>query len=221
VNNGEAQARTTKAGVPELYVVIDRGVYDNDEAWLRAIETLADAHEDGLALQIRLKETTPEHAMALATEARVITWPSDIPVFFNGATEEAVAFDYNGVQWPEVLIPSREEETTILRGASVHSPDAARRARQGGADFVVAGTIFDAGSKDATGQGIDHLRGIVISTPLPVLAIGGISPERVLACIEAGAAGVAVVTGVLSAPDPVAAVHEYRRALDEAGGVSR
>jgi thiamine-phosphate diphosphorylase len=202
-------------------VVIDRGVFDSDEAWLRAIEALADIDSRGLALQVRLKETTPEHAMSLATEARVVTWASEVPVFFNGATEEAVAFDYNGVQWPEVLIPSQEEVTTILRGASVHSPEAARRARQAGADFVVAGTIFDAGSKDALGQGIDHLRGIVMSTPLPVLAIGGVSPERVAACIQAGAAGVAVVTGVLSAPDPVAAVREYRQALDEARGANR
>jgi thiamine-phosphate diphosphorylase len=98
----------------------------------------------------------------------------------------------------------------------VHSPEAARRAESARADFLVAGTIFDAGSKNAPGQGIEHLRAIANATTLPVLAIGGITPERVQTCIEAGASGVAVVSAVLKAPDIFAAVRDLREALDAA-----
>jgi thiamine monophosphate synthase len=109
----------------------------------------------------------------------------------------------------------------LLRGASVHSVEACDRAEAAGADFVVAGTIFDAGSKPVAGEGLEKLRSIVEATRLPVLAIGGVRPDRVKACLEAGAAGVAVVTSVLRAPDLPAAVRELREALDEAHARTR
>jgi thiamine monophosphate synthase len=56
---------------------------------------------------------------------------------------------------------------------------------------------------------------------LPVLAIGGITPARVAACIAAGASGVASVSEVLGAPDPVVAVHELRRALHVARALGK
>jgi thiamine-phosphate diphosphorylase len=98
----------------------------------------------------------------------------------------------------------------------VHSVEAAVRAEAAGAELLVAGTIFDAGSKPVAGEGIEKLRQIATSTALPVLAIGGIRPDRVAACIEAGAAGVAVVTSVLRAPDMAAAIRQLRAALDDA-----
>jgi len=97
--------------------------------------------------------------------------------------------------------------------------EAATRAEAAGAHFVVAGTVFDAGSKPVAGEGVEKLRRIAEATRLPVLAIGGVRPDRMRACIEAGAAGVAVVTSVLRAPDMAAAVHELREALDEAHSV--
>jgi thiamine-phosphate diphosphorylase len=100
--------------------------------------------------------------------------------------------------------------------ASVHSAEAANKAEAAGARFLVAGTIFDAGSKDAPGAGLDHLRAIASATSLPVLAIGGVTPERVASCIDAGASGVAVVSAVLRAPDIAAAIRDLREALDAA-----
>jgi thiamine-phosphate diphosphorylase len=122
------------------------------------------------------------------------------------------------VHWPEAVVPSQPEGCGLLRGASVHSPEAAHRAEAAGAAFVVAGTIFDAGSKPAPGEGLDKLQQIAAATSLPVLAIGGITPERLQQCIDAGASGVAVVSYVLMAPDMAAAVRDLREALDEARG---
>jgi thiamine-phosphate diphosphorylase len=103
----------------------------------------------------------------------------------------------------------------------VHSPAAALRAEAAGADFVVAGTIFDAGSKHVPGTGLDHLHAIANATSLPVLAIGGVTPGRVASCIEAEASGVAVVSAVLRATDIAAAIRDLRQALDAAYGKAR
>jgi len=207
----------------DLYVVAERSVFNSDIAWLAAIEAVVGTNDIGLAVQIRTKSETPERSRALAIEARSVTRGSRVPLFLNGTTEDALTLGYDGVHWPEALIPSSSPSPSTVRGsgggvggASVHSPEAARRAESAGAGFLVAGTIFDAGSKDAPGQGLEHLRGIANATSLPVLVIGGITPERVQACIEAGASGVAVVSSVLKAPDIFAAVRDLRRALDAA-----
>ena len=207
----------------DLYVVAERSVFYSDVAWLAAIEAVIGTNDHGLAVPVRTKLESPERSRALAIEARTLTRGSRVPIFLNGTTEEALTQGYDGVHWPEALIPSGPPSPRAGRGlgggvraASVHSPEAAHRAESAGADFLVAGTIFDAGSKDAHGQGLDHLRAIAHATSLPVLAIGGVTPARVQACIDAGAAGVAVVTNVLLASDIPAAVRDLREALDAA-----
>ena len=198
----------------DLYVFVERNVFDTDARWLKALSELAAMDVPGLALQVRTKSEPPHRALSLAREARVASREARCPVLLNGSTAEALEFAYAGVHWPEALIPVAPEEASLLRGASVHSIEACARAKKAGADFVVAGTIFDAGSKPVAGEGIEKLRRIAASTRLPVLAIGGIRPDRVRACIEAGAAGVAVVTSILLAPDMAAAARDLRRALD-------
>jgi len=200
--------------VIDLYVFVERNVFDTDARWLNALSELAGMDVPGLALQVRTKTEPAVRALSLAKEARAATQHAIVPVLLNGTTSEASALVYDGVHWPEADIPREAERRALLRGASVHSVEACARAETAGADFVVAGTIFDAGSKPVAGEGIEKLRRIAASTRLPVLAIGGIRPDRVRACIEAGAAGVAVVTSILLAPDMAAAARDLRRALD-------
>jgi thiamine-phosphate diphosphorylase len=206
----------------DLYVVAERSLFESDAAWLRAIESVCTVDDVGLALQVRAKSESPERARALAMQAREATRGSRVPVFLNGTTVEARELGYDAVHWPEALtpppgpLPAGGEGGPEWIGASVHSPEAAVRAERAGADFLVAGTVFDAGSKDAPGSGLEHLRAIAEATTLPVLAIGGVTPERVASCIEAGASGVAVVSAVLRAPDIGEAIRELREALDVA-----
>jgi thiamine monophosphate synthase len=76
-------------------------------------------------------------------------------------------------------------------GRSVHSADEA--AAHAAADYVLFGTVFPGGSKpaDAPRQGLDALAETVERSRVPVIAIGGITPERARACASVGAAGVA------------------------------
>lgn len=82
----------------------------------------------------------------------------------------------------------------LMVGRSVHSPEEA--ASHGtAADYLLCGTVFRSASKaaDAPVVGPATLGRVAAATSTPVLAIGGITPERVRACLEAGAAGVAAI----------------------------
>ena len=200
----------------DLYVFVERSIFETDDEWLAALAALAELDVDGLAIQVRTRGEAPERSAYLARQARVATKGAVVPVLLNGMSQQALELGYEGVHWPEAVIPQRDEGMTLLRAASVHSPEAAARAEAASADFLVAGTVFDAGSKPAPGIGLEALRLIAGSTGRPVLAIGGVTPQRVASCIQAGAAGVAVVTAVLRAPNMTAAVRDLREALDAA-----
>lgn len=101
-------------------------------------------------------------------------------------------------------------------GISADTPEQARAAAAGGADYLGV-TVWGTGTKaDARAVGLAGLREIVAAVDLPVVAIGGIDAERVPAALRAGAAGVAVVSAVAGSPDPVAATRRLRRVVDGA-----
>ncbi|MCM1577579.1 MAG: thiamine phosphate synthase [Ruminococcus sp.] len=92
-----------------------------------------------------------------------------------------------------------EKENFDLTGVSVHTPEEAEDAERLGADYVIAGHIFPTGCKKGLPpRGLDFLRQICGRANIPVYAIGGITPENAPLCIEAGAAGVCVMSGFMS-----------------------
>ncbi len=96
-----------------------------------------------------------------------------------------------------------------LLGASVHTAAEAIDAAADGADFVVAGTIWPTPSHPGReGAGLQLIREIAAAN-IPVIAIGGVTPERAVEAREAGASGIAVIRGVWDAADPAEAVREY------------
>lgn len=104
-----------------------------------------------------------------------------------------------------------------LVGRSVHSVEAACEAAARGADYLVAGTIFASQSHPgAAPAGLGFLRDVCAGVCVPVLAIGGITPHNLGLCLDAGAVGVAVLSPIMQASDPLAAAQAYRAALDAA-----
>ena len=65
----------------------------------------------------------------------------------------------------------------------------------------------------ATHAGLDALRAVCSAVSLPVFALGGVTPERVPACLEAGAHGIAAIRALLDVPDITEAVGAFAAAL--------
>lgn len=104
-------------------------------------------------------------------------------------------------------------------GRSVHRVEAAALAARMGADHLLVGTIFPSATHPAGHPaGVALLRSIrdtLGGTAPPLLAIGGLTPERVGEAIQAGASGVVAIRGLWEADDPARSVERF---LDALGG---
>jgi thiamine-phosphate diphosphorylase len=90
------------------------------------------------------------------------------------------------------------------------------RADAEGADYLLAGNVF--GSRTHPGEpaaGTVLVETICREVRVPVIAIGGITPQNAPECLRSGAAGVAVVSGIADAADPRAAAAEYWSAIQD------
>ena len=95
-----------------------------------------------------------------------------------------------------------------LVGASAHSAEEAAAMIAAGADYVTISPIFATDSKPGYGPalGLDGLAAVAAAVKGPVIALGGITVENAVACMKAGAAGVAVMGDVMRSADPQATV---------------
>ena len=152
-------------------------------------------------IQIREKHLTAKVVYELALSAAAITRGSATGLLVNDRADIAAAAGADGVH-----LTTRSLDAAVIRqtfgadfliGVSTHSLAEARRARAGGADFVVFGPVFETASKQNYGAplGLDKLKEITIELrPIPVLALGGVTAENARHCIHAGAKGIAGIS---------------------------
>jgi thiamine-phosphate pyrophosphorylase len=128
----------------------------------------------------------------------------DLPATFvvNDDVEAALALGAEGVHLGrDDLGAERALEHGLLLGISAAGADEARAGERLGAAYIGAGPVWATPSKpDADPPiGLDALREICESVSIPVVAIGGIDATNAVACIAAGAAGVAVMRAAADA----------------------
>ena len=182
------------------------------------VERVRDAVEAGVDMvQLREKELPGGDLLVLAERLQSAIGGKALFVV-NERVDVALACGADGVHLGERALPlqaaRRVAGDALLIGRSVHSLESAMAADAEGADNLIAGTMFETSSKPGkTPEGPDLLRRIASVTYRPVLGIGGVTPASAPQLMEAGAAGVAVMTGILAAADPAKAVEALRAAL--------
>lgn len=201
---------------PRLLLIADHRACGSDEAWLALVAELASLHPlpVSAAVQLRIKDADP--AIRRLLLERALAAPRSLSVTINGTLAEATALGADGVHWAEAAIPGETPPVMAdlaLRGASIHSPEAAHRAARAGADYLVFAPVFAPRSKAGHGRGLDALRTVVEACSLPVLALGGVDAGRVRSCLRAGAAGVATVGALLTGPGPATVARSLAAAL--------
>jgi thiazole tautomerase (transcriptional regulator TenI) len=106
---------------------------------------------------------------------------------------------------------------SLAIGASAHGVPEGIDASTGGADWLVAGRVFDAPSKTGDGRGMAFVEALIAAVALPVIAIGGVRPSHCRALRLAGVHGVAVIRGIWDAPNAERAASDYLSCYDDAG----
>lgn len=136
-------------------------------------------------------------ARALEAHASELVAASPVPVLISSRCDVALAAGAAGVNLPEREIAVADARALLgqrLIGRSVHSLDGATQAERDGADFVIFGPVWVSESHAGTAPaGVDALTEVARALRIPVLAIGGVTEERIPLCHAAGAAGYAAI----------------------------
>lgn len=159
-----------------------------------------------------------EAARSVASRLRSV--PEDVTITVNSQVDVADDLGLGAhVGWrgPSVAETREQLGPDALIGYSAHEHVEAKGDRSQGVDYYFFSPVFPTASKpDQPPTGIGPLRAFCqTASPVPVLALGGITPDRVSACREAGARGVAVLSGIMEVDPPRAAARAYLRALNE------
>jgi thiamine-phosphate pyrophosphorylase len=191
---------------PILYAITSGATKSNttphDDEFNRILYLAEAAVAAQLSLvQIREKTLSARVLFELVTRATKITRGSPTRLLVNDRFDIALAAGADGVHLTSTSLPVRVVRAVcgpeFLIGASTHSLETARDARDNGADFVVFGPGFETASKRAYGppQGLSKLHAVAGELQgFPVVAIGGIALDNAESCFAAGASGIAGIS---------------------------
>ena len=202
--------------LPRLYVILDR-----DAARRGCGDLLDAAHAAADAgarfFQIRDKQLPPDKFYAHAEAVTLRLAGYDPVILVNDRADVALSLGLAGVHRPQNGLPTDELRRLLeyrVVGASCHDAAEAEDAAGLGADFVTVSPVFETSSKPgAPLLGLAGLAKIAGPLDVPVYALGGVTPQRVGACLDRGAHGVAVLAGIMAAEDPYRATERYIEAL--------
>jgi len=123
-------------------------------------------------------------------------------LLINSRTDVALAYRAAGVHLPANDLPASEVRAMFSKcavsdaviGVSTHSAEEVAYAESHGADFAVFGPVFEK-DQQLSSEGLERLRNVChrprVGSPMPVLALGGVTLHNARQCLEAGAAGIA------------------------------
>jgi thiamine-phosphate pyrophosphorylase len=133
----------------------------------------------------------------LENHANELVAASPVPIIVSSRCDIALAAGAAGVNLPERDIATHDARVLLgqrLIGRSVHSLQGAIEAERDGADFVIFGPVWASASHaDSNPTGVEALADVARVVRIPVLAIGGVTEERIAECHAAGAAGFAAI----------------------------
>jgi thiazole tautomerase (transcriptional regulator TenI) len=137
-------------------------------------------------------------------------------LIINDRIDVAIAYGTGGVQLAyHSLVPSLTRHILLpgqKMGISVHSVEEAKKGEEAGADYLLFGHVFPTGSKPGLApRGLESLQQVVESVSIPVIALGGITPENAGQVLSTGCAGIAMMSAVMSADDPLQVIQSIKK----------
>jgi thiamine-phosphate pyrophosphorylase len=173
-------------------------------------------------LQIREKrpEISDAQLLAMAAELRELTDETGRMLIVNDRADIASIVGADGVHLGQYDLPVTEARRLLrpaaIVGKSTHTIEQTRAAVNEGADYISVGPMFPTDTKDAGPiAGPKLLTQATEELDIPIVAIGGITPDNVDQLIDAGAQRVAVCSAVCAADSPQKAARAIRDRFPE------
>ena len=202
-----------------------RGLYaitpdDSDTAAL--VNKVRQALRGGaLAVQYRNKVADP---LLKQAQAQALLFPchaAGVPLIINDDLELALAVDADGVHLGSkdgdlVSARARLGRSKLLGASCYDRLELALAAQAAGADYVAFGSAFPSPTKSAAVRApLKLFREAAARIDLPIVAIGGITPDNARAVVDAGATAVAAISALFEAPDIEAAAYRFCRLFQQ------
>lgn len=201
----------------KLYLITDRKLVTHYASLITAVE---EALKGGVkALQLREKDLGTRELLDMAYRMRELTDKYGAKLFINDRVDIALSVEADGVHLGQKSIPAyavrKIAKDKFMIGVSAHSIEEAKQAEKEGADFITLGPVYKTPSKLRYGQplGVDIIRKAKDEISIPVFAIGGIKQDRIKEVINAGADGIALISGILGAENIKEKTREFLELL--------
>ncbi|MDQ7029287.1 MAG: thiamine phosphate synthase [Ardenticatenia bacterium] len=170
-------------------------------------------------VQLREKKTSTQRLIELGQALLQVTRPAGVPLIVNDRVDVALAVNADGVHVGQEDMPAALARRLIgpdkILGVSAETVEQALMAQRDGADYLGVGDVYGTTTKPDAGPpiGLEGLRRVAQAVHIPVVGIGGITPDNAADVVAHGAEGVAVISAVFGAPDPEEAVRRLREAV--------
>jgi thiamine-phosphate pyrophosphorylase len=213
--------------LPRLHVLTDTRGGRDPLPDVRAVVAAAEASALPVAIQVRAKEATDRDLLSLTCrvvklcrgEPRTGTAHPQVTVIVDDRVDIAVLSGAHGVHMGAHDLPVDAALRLLgpegFAGGTARTPDQALHLEQLGAAYLGVGPAYPTTTKAGLPEplGPTGVQAVSRATRLPVIAIGGVTPDHVPELRRAGAHGVAVVSAVSGAADPLAATARLLRSL--------
>lgn len=202
--------------IGKLHVLTDvtlQSRFSHVELAIQAIEGGADT------IQFRQKSGSTRELIDIARRMKKVCQDAGASFIVNDRFDVALAAEADGVHLGQKDFPIPLARKILgpekIIGGSASTGEEARICLSDGADYVGFGPVFLTTSKEDAGpvSGIEQLKEIVESIPLPIIAIGGVTRENAPAVMATGAAGIAVISAVCCQDNPMEATREFSEAM--------
>ena len=198
---------------PEILVITSRKRFEGEEDFLKQIEKIAAAKPFGIVL--REKDLPVKEYSELARKVRDICRSAGASIIVHSHPEVARELGIPALHMPldalEKLSSEERKEFRVL-GASCHSVEDVLRAKALGCDYVTAGHVYATDCKPGLPpRGADFLAEVCgPAAPMPVFALGGLTPVRAPEVRRAGTAGFAMMSSAMDAENPAELFRKYQ-----------
>jgi thiamine-phosphate pyrophosphorylase len=173
-------------------------------------------------VQFRQKHGGIQNVLIEARKVAQVCDDASIPLLVDDRIDVAQAIDAQGVHLGQEDFPVGAARSILgpdaLIGATATKTEQVVEAYEQGADYIGFGPVFPTTSKrnPKSVKGPEGVRDASEAVPIPIIAIGGITHDRVRPTLEAGAHGVAVLSAICTANNPERATARFRAAIDGA-----